>query len=77
VFIHVHNQFCGKLDPRGANCIFIGYAYDKKGFFNCLYNIVITQNNATRISQLKEHLFNHIQIKDFGCLKYSFGIEVI
>jgi len=38
----------------------------KKGFFNCLYNIVITQNNATRISQLKEHLFNHIQIKDFG-----------
>lgn len=57
--------------------IFIGYDYDKKGFLIVYIIQLLHKNNATTIFQLKEHLFNHIQIKDFGCLKYSFGIEVI
>jgi len=32
VFIHIHSQFCGKLDPRDVKCIFIGYASNKKGY---------------------------------------------
>nr|KYP34910.1 hypothetical protein KK1_044078 [Cajanus cajan] len=39
-------------------------------------DIVITRNDATRIFQLKEHLFSHFQTKDLGCLKYFLGIEV-
>ena len=38
--------------------------------------IVITGNDATKISQLKQHLFSHFQTKDIGCLKYFLGIEV-
>nr|KYP44454.1 hypothetical protein KK1_034031 [Cajanus cajan] len=39
-------------------------------------DIVITGNDATRISQLKEHLFIYFQTKDLGSLKYFLGIEV-
>nr|KYP68976.1 hypothetical protein KK1_022626 [Cajanus cajan] len=39
-------------------------------------DIVITGNDATRISQLKDHLFSHFQTKDLGSLKYFLGIEV-
>ena len=39
-------------------------------------DIVITWNDATKIVQLKEHLFNHFQTKDLGHLKYFLGIEV-
>ena len=39
-------------------------------------DIVITGNDATKISQLKEHLFSHFQTKDLGYLRYFLGIEV-
>ena len=39
-------------------------------------DIVITGNDATKITQLKEHLFSHFQTKDLGSLKYFLGIEV-
>ena len=39
-------------------------------------DIVITENDATKIVQLKEHLFNHSQTKDLGYLKYFLGVEV-
>ena len=39
-------------------------------------DIVITGNDATKIVQLKEHLFSHFQTKDLGYLKYFLGIEV-
>jgi len=32
VFVHIHSQFHGKLDNRVVKCIFIGYAYSKKGY---------------------------------------------
>ncbi|XP_014491791.1 uncharacterized protein LOC106754289, partial [Vigna radiata var. radiata] len=35
-----------------------------------------TGNDITRITQLKNHLFNHFQTKDLGRLKYFLGIEV-
>ena len=37
---------------------------------------MITGNDATKIVQLKEHLFSHFQTKDLGYLKYFLGIEV-
>jgi len=39
-------------------------------------DIVITGNDTTKITQLKEHLFSHFQTKDLGYLKYFLGIEV-
>jgi len=44
----------------------------------CLLNsdIVTTENDATRISQLKKHLCNNFQNKDLGSLKYFLSIEV-
>ncbi|KOM28000.1 hypothetical protein LR48_Vigan477s002700 [Vigna angularis] len=39
-------------------------------------DIVITGNDISRITQLKNHLFNHFQTKDLGRLKYFLGIEV-
>jgi len=39
-------------------------------------DIVITGNDATKIIQLKEHLFSHFQTKDLRHLKYFLGIEV-
>ena len=39
-------------------------------------DIVITGNDAGKISQLKEHLCHHFQTKDLGNLKYFLGIEV-
>jgi len=38
-------------------------------------DIVIPGNDATKIVQLKEHLFGHFQTKDLGYLKYFLGIE--
>jgi len=40
-------------------------------------DIVITGNNVSRISQLKEHLCNNFQTKDLVSLKYFLGIEVV
>ncbi|XP_025982753.1 uncharacterized protein LOC114372388 [Glycine soja] len=39
-------------------------------------DIVITGNDTTKITQLKEHLFSHFQTKYLGYLKYFLGIEV-
>jgi len=39
-------------------------------------DIVITGNDAAKISQLKQHLFSHFQTKDLGYLKYFLDIEV-
>jgi len=32
VFVHVHSFYWGKLDPRAIKCVFIGYAFNKKGY---------------------------------------------
>jgi len=32
VFVHIHNQFCGRLDPRAIKCIPFVYASNKKGY---------------------------------------------
>ena len=37
---------------------------------------MITGNDATKIVQLKKHLYSHFQTKDPGYLKYFLGIEV-
>lgn len=37
--------------------------------------MVIIGNGDTKISQVKKHLCNHFQTKDFGYLKYFLGIE--
>ena len=44
----------------------------------CVYLIVYvdTGNDASKIFQLKQHLFSHFQTINFGCLKYFLGIEV-
>ena len=39
-------------------------------------DIVITGNDDGKISQLKQHLFDHFKTKDLGSLKYFLGIEV-
>jgi len=39
-------------------------------------DIVITRNDTTGISQLKEHLCRHFQTKDLESPKYFLGIEV-
>ncbi|RDX82938.1 hypothetical protein CR513_36218, partial [Mucuna pruriens] len=31
-FVHSHNPYCRKLDPRVVKCVFIGYPSNKKGF---------------------------------------------
>jgi len=40
-------------------------------------DIVIIENDATRLSQLNEHLCNHFQTKNLESLKYFLGIEVV
>ena len=48
----------------------------------CIYlivyvdDIVITDNDQDGIQKLKQHLFNHFQIKNLGKLKYFLGIEI-
>jgi len=42
----------------------------------CVDDIVITKNDDTRISQLKERLCNHFQTKDLRSLKYFLLIQV-
>jgi len=39
-------------------------------------DIVITRNDATKISQLKEHLCNHFQTQNLEQLKYFLCIKV-
>ena len=39
-------------------------------------DIVIIDSDQNGIRKLKQHLFNHFQIKDFGKLKYFLGIEI-
>ena len=41
-----------------------------------VYNIVRTGSDYDGIWKLKQHLFNHFQIKDLGKLKYFLGIEI-
>jgi len=36
VFVHIHNQFCVKSNPRVVKCIIIDYASSKKGY--CCYH---------------------------------------
>lgn len=35
-----------------------------------------SENDVTKIGQLKQHLCQNFQTKDLGCLKYILGIEV-
>ena len=48
----------------------------------CIYlivyvdDIVLTESDNLDISLLKKHLCRHFQTKDFGKLRYFFGIEV-
>ncbi|XP_014506428.1 uncharacterized protein LOC106766193 [Vigna radiata var. radiata] len=39
-------------------------------------DIVLTSSESHGISQMKQHLCNHFQIKDLGILRYFLGIEV-
>ena len=39
-------------------------------------NIVITSNDQDGIQKLKQHLFDHLQTKYLGKLKYFLGIEI-
>jgi len=55
--------------------VFCGHTSLEKCVYLMVYvdDMVITGNNATSISQLKEHLFNHFQGRDLGYLKYFMG----
>ena len=76
-FSHVVQQF-GLKRSEADHSVF--YCHSSLG--KCVYlvvyvdDIVITGNDVTKISQLKQHLFGHFQTKDLGCLKYFLGIEV-
>lgn len=39
-------------------------------------DIVLTVNDGEEIQRLKNYLVNEFEIKDFGCLKCLFSIEV-
>ena len=49
---------------------------------HCIYlivyvdDIVIIGKDQDDIRKLKQHLFNHFQIKDLGKFKYFLGIEI-
>ena len=55
--------------------------YHHTSLGQCIYpivyvdDIVITCSDQEGIRKLKQHLFSHFQIKDFGKLKYFLGIE--
>ncbi|KAJ9693611.1 hypothetical protein PVL29_009531 [Vitis rotundifolia] len=56
--------------------------YHHNSLSHCIYlvvyvdDIVITGSDQEGIQRLKQHLFNHFQIKDLGKLKYFLGLEI-
>lgn len=42
----------------------------------CVDDIVITQIDTIRISQLEEYLLNHLQTRDLDFLKYFLSVKV-
>jgi len=65
---------CSEID----NSVFYCHTSPGKCVYLIVYvdNIVITENDAIRISYLKEHLCNHFKTKYLGSLKYFLSIEV-
>ncbi|RZB60128.1 Retrovirus-related Pol polyprotein from transposon RE2 [Glycine soja] len=76
-FSHVVRMF-GLKRSEADHSVFYCHTSPEKCVYLIVYvdDIVITRNDTTKITQLKEHLFSHFQIKDLGPLKYFLGIEV-
>ncbi|RZB60244.1 Retrovirus-related Pol polyprotein from transposon RE1 [Glycine soja] len=76
-FSHVV-QMLGQKRSEADHSVFYCHTSPGKCVYLMIYvdDIVITGNDTTTITQLKEHLFSHFQTKDLGSLKYFLGIEV-
>ncbi|KAL2337544.1 hypothetical protein Fmac_011990 [Flemingia macrophylla] len=76
-FSHVVQLF-GLKRSESDHSVFYCHTSSEKCVYLMVYvdDIVITGNDASKISQLKVHLFSHFQTKDLGSLKYFLGIEV-
>ena len=76
-FNHIVQLF-GLKRSEADHSVFYCHSSSGKCVYLIVYvdDIVITGNAATKIVQLKEHLFSHFQTKDLGYLKYFLGIEV-
>ena len=58
--------------------VFYRHSAPGRYFYLVVYvdDIVITGNDQDGITDLKQHLFKHLQTKDLGRFKYFLGIEV-
>ena len=58
--------------------VFYHHTSSRQSIYLIVYvdDIVIIGNDQEGIRKLKQHLFNHFQIKDLGKFKYFLGIEI-
>lgn len=69
---------CWLKHSEANHPIFYNHTSHGKCIYLIIYvdDIVIKENDTTKISQLKEYLCKHFQTKDFRNLKYFFNVKV-